>query len=71
MDCTHFVTFLLCSKAFGLAAPIHLLQDYACQLRASNENRRHFERSNSAISTVKRPASERADVIAMAERDSG
>src|ERR1700739_887293 len=37
MDCTHFVTFLLCSKPFGLPATIDLLPDYARQLCASNE----------------------------------
>jgi hypothetical protein len=40
MDCTHFVTFLLCSKPFEPATTIHLLQDYARQMCASNENRR-------------------------------
>src|ERR1700744_5262263 len=45
MDCTHFVTFLLCSKPFGPAAPIHLLKDYARRLHASNEIRRGFDAS--------------------------
>jgi hypothetical protein len=39
MDCAHFVTFLLCSKPFGPAAPIHPLQGYAQSLHATNEKR--------------------------------